>query len=66
MIKCDFCVASWYDNNGKVHPYESQCNTRNCADAIRVMSEVLKEEYKSRNSTNVNKNYNYSNNKNKK
>lgn len=38
MIKCDFCVASWYDNNGKVHPYESQCNTRNCADAIRVMS----------------------------
>lgn len=59
MIKCDFCVASWYDNKGGVHPYEGQCNTRNCADAIRVMSEVMKEEYRSKNSRNINKNYNY-------
>lgn len=59
MIKCDFCVASWYDNEGGVHASSNDCCARYCADAIRVMSEVMKEEYRSKNSRNINKNYNY-------
>ncbi len=56
MNKCDFCTNSFYVN-GKV-----ACNshmTIACKEAIKAMSEVMKEEYRSRNSTNVNKNYNY-------
>ena len=59
MIKCDFCVASWYDDNGKVHSYNSWCTANNCAAAIKTMSEVMKEKYRSKNSKNINKNYNY-------
>ena len=58
MIKCDFCVASYYDDKGVAH-HSSDCNSKHCADAIRTMSEVMKEEYKSKNSTNRNKNYYY-------
>lgn len=62
MIKCDFCVTARYDDNGKVYSNENLCCTKNCADAIRIMSEVMKEEYRSRNSKNINKNYNYKTN----
>ena len=64
MIKCDFCVASWYDDRGVAH-YSSDCNSKHCADAIRTMSEVMKEEYRNKNSTNVNKNYTYNRSKKK-
>lgn len=64
MIKCDFCVQSYYDKDGKVRA-SSGCSVTWCQNAIKMMAEVMKEEYRSKNSTNVNKNYNY-NNKNKK
>lgn len=58
MIKCDFCVQSYYDKDGKVRA-SSGCSVTWCQEAIRVMSEVMKEDYRSRNSRNINKNYNY-------
>lgn len=60
MTKCDFCVNSNY-SNGKVY-----CNFHTemaCKNAIMVMSEVLKEQYHSQNTKNINKNYKYERNK---
>ena len=65
MIKCDFCVQSYYDKDGKVRA-SSGCSVTWCQNAIKTMSEVMKEEYRSKNSTNINKNYNYNKNKNTK
>lgn len=58
MIKCDFCVQSYYDKDGKVRA-SSGCSVTWCQEAIKAMSEVMKEDYRSRNSRNINKNYNY-------
>ena len=64
MIKCDFCVQSYYDKDGKVHATNG-CSITWCQEAIRTMSEVMKEEYRTKNSKNINKNYNYNSKGNK-
>lgn len=62
MIKCEFCVQSYYNKDGKVRA-SSGCSITRCQDAIKTLSQVMKEEYRSRNSKNINKNYNYKGNK---
>ena len=38
MIKCDFCVQSYYDKDGKVRATNG-CSITWCQDAIKTMSE---------------------------
>lgn len=59
MIKCDFCVVPWYDENGQIHFDRSYCDKRCCYDSIQRMTDVMKEDFKTRNSRNINNNYNY-------
>lgn len=59
MIKCDFCVIPWYDENGQIHFDRSYCDKRYCYDSIQRMTDVMKEDFKTRNSRNINNNYNY-------
>lgn len=57
MIKCDFCTHSYYSNDGKI-----RCSSPSlvaCGEAIKIMSEVLKEQYRNQNTKNINKNYKY-------
>ena len=63
MNKCEFCVQSWYDDNGKLKTNLNCCNAVSCHEAINLMTSVLKEDYKTRNSQNINKNYNYRGNR---
>ena len=59
MIKCDFCVIPWYDENGKICFSRNHCDRSSCYDAIQRMTDVMKEDFKTRNSRNINNNYNY-------
>ena len=59
MIKCDFCVIPWYDDNGKFCFSRNNCDRSYCYDAIQRMTDVMKEDFKTRNSRNINNNYNY-------
>ena len=59
MIKCDFCVVPWYDENGQIHFDRSYCDKRHCYDSLQRMTDVMKEDFKTRNSRNINNNYNY-------
>lgn len=61
MTKCDFCTNSYYTNDGKIH-----CGSPSsvaCGEAVKIMSEVLKEQYRSQSIKNINKNYKYERNK---
>ena len=57
MIKCDFCVIPWYDENGKICFNRNSCDRNYCYEAIQT--QVMKEDFKTRNSRNINNNYNY-------
>ena len=59
MIKCDFCVIPWYDENGKICFNRRLCDKVYCYDSIQRMTDVMKEDFKTINSRNINNNYNY-------
>ena len=59
MIKCDFCVIPWYDESGQIHFDKRFCSKGDCYNAIQIMTDVMKEDFKTRNSRNINNNYNY-------
>ena len=59
MIKCDFCAYSRYVDGKVVCKGGHEGGGGYCDDAIQTLAQVMKEDYRSRNSRNINKNYNY-------
>lgn len=59
MIKCDFCAYSKYVEGKVVCKGDPEGGGGYCDKAIQTFAQVMKEDYRSRNSKNINKNFNY-------